>query len=76
MKIVSKSKAASLGILSNKIVTVTNFDGGKYKGDSSDYYGRDVQDIRGVIAVFPVTRYDDDGKYISLKCVCEARFTI
>lgn len=76
MKIVSKSTANKLGIASNKIVTVSNFDGGKYKGNASDYYGRDVQDLNGVIAVFPVTRYDNDGKYISLKCICEARFTI
>ena len=76
MKIVSKSTATKLGIDSNKIVTVSNFDGGKYRGTPKDYYGRDVQDLRGVIAVFPITRYDNDGKYVSLKCVCEARYTI
>ncbi|NCB60231.1 MAG: DUF987 family protein, partial [Gammaproteobacteria bacterium] len=33
------------------------------------YYGREVQDIRGVLAVFAERRQDRQGPHIILRCV-------
>lgn len=44
------------------------FDMGKYRGAPADYVGREVPDVRGVVAVYPVSRKDADGPYVALLC--------
>ncbi len=50
---------------------VGKFDRGKYKGKPSDYFGNEVQDIPGVIAVYPVSSRDRHGPFVALRSLSE-----
>lgn len=67
MLIISKSKARAKAVKNE----TGRFDLGKYKWDGSikHYYGMEVPDIPGVVAVYPEQRKDKDGPYVALICV-------
>ena len=44
------------------------YDMGKYKGTAHDYYGRDVDVLDGVVAIWPETRRDRSGSYVVFWC--------
>jgi len=72
MKVTSKPEALRHFRISNTSVPrLGKFDSGKYRwtGRAADYVGRDVPDIGGVVAVFPVRRQDQDGPYTQLIAV-------
>lgn len=76
MKVTTKRHADTLLVGSlfkaGRTHNVDRFDSGKYKGVPSQYVGRDVPDVRGVLAVYPVARRDADGPYVQLMSVSEA----
>ena len=45
------------------------YDNGKYAGKPSDFIGKEVRDLTGVIAIYPVSRKNKDGKYVQLMCI-------
>jgi len=70
MKIVKKSEAMKI-LKTDKSATITKFCTGKYawNGSAKDYYGKEVPDCTGVLAVFIERRQDDDGAYGLMRCV-------
>jgi len=71
MKIVTKKQAFYLSVdsLFTKGGTKTEtsrFDMGKYAGPPSRLIGMEVPDIKGVVAVYPVSRSDKNGPYVAL----------
>lgn len=68
------TRAEALAIHKARPATeLTRFDRGKYKwhGSSAHYLGREVPDIRGVLAVFVARRQDADGPYTAVMAVSE-----
>lgn len=49
----------------------SRFDRGKYKwtGSVRDYYGKEVPDFPGIIAVYPEQRKDSYGPFVALIAV-------
>ncbi|MCF2395092.1 DUF987 domain-containing protein [Enterobacter hormaechei subsp. xiangfangensis] len=70
MKIISKLQAMAL-YRQHPGSRLFRFCTGKYKlsGSICDYAGREVQDIRGVLAVFAERRQDRNGPYVILLSV-------
>ena len=70
MKIISKRQAMVL-YRQYPGSRVFRFCTGKYKwsGSICHYAGREVQDIRGVLAVFAERRQDRNGHYVILRSV-------
>lgn len=71
MKIITKRQADRLlveGLFKpGGTPRVGNYDMGKYKAPPKELIGREVADIEGVLAVFPVRQRDGWGPYTSLK---------
>lgn len=70
MKIISKRRAMAL-YQQNPGSRLFRFSAGKYKwsGSICHYAGREVEDIRGVLAVFAERRQDRNGPYVILRSV-------
>lgn len=70
MKIISKRQAMTIYRQHPKS-RLFRFCTGKYKwyGSVYHYTGREVPDIRGVLAVFAERRQDRNGPYVVLRCV-------
>lgn len=70
MKIISKRQAMAL-YRQHPGSRLFRFCTGKYKrsGSIGHYAGREVQDIRGVLAVFAERRQDRNGPYVILRSV-------
>ncbi|KGM61590.1 hypothetical protein EL76_0055 [Escherichia coli G3/10] len=70
MKIISKRQAMAI-YRQHSESRLSRFCRGKYhwSGSVCHYYGREVQDIRGVLAVFAERRQDRQGPHIILRCV-------
>lgn len=70
MKIISKRQAMRI-YRQHPESRLFAFSTGHYQwhGSVCHYYGRDVQDIAGVLAVFAERRQDRSGPYASLRCV-------
>lgn len=53
------------------------FSPGKYRwqGSVRHYVGQEVDDIAGVLAVWPERRHDADGPYACLMCLSEPQIT-
>lgn len=70
MKIISKRQAMHIYRQHPKS-RLFAFCTGRYRwtGSVCHYTGRDVQDIRGVLAVFAERRQDRHGPYAVLRCV-------
>ena len=70
MKIISKRQAMTL-YRQHPGSRLFRFSTGKYKwsGSVCQYAGREVQDIRGVLAVFAECRQDRNGPYVILRSV-------
>ena len=72
MKIIKRSEAMKMQkrIFPHGIfLKISRFDGGKYKGPGKRLIGREVSDIKTVAAVYPVSKYDQDGPYVALYCL-------
>ena len=70
MKIISKRQAMTL-YRQHPGSRLFRFSTGKFKGSGSicHYAGREVEDIRGVLAVFAERRQDRNGPYVILRSV-------
>ncbi|MEW7107055.1 DUF987 domain-containing protein [Acinetobacter baumannii] len=70
MKIISKRQAMAL-YRQHPGSRLFCFSTGKYKwsGSACHYAGREVEDIRGVLAVFAERRQDRNGPYVILRSV-------
>lgn len=70
MNIVSKAVAMTYLVGDREI---HKFDNGKYKwtGSARDYLGKEVQQCRGVHAVYAERRTDKNGPYAQLMCVSD-----
>ncbi len=70
MKIISKRQAMTL-YRQYPQSRLFRFCTGKYawSGSICHYHGWEVQDIRGVLAVFAERRQDRNGPYVILRCV-------
>lgn len=70
MKIISKRQAMTIYRLHPES-RLFRFCTGKYRwsGSVCHYYGREVQDINGVLAVFAERRQDRNGPYVCLRSV-------
>lgn len=70
MKIISKRQAMTL-YRQHPGSRLFRFSTGKYKwsGSICHYAGREVEDIRGVLAVFAERRQDRNGPYVILRSV-------
>ncbi|EAT8670171.1 DUF987 domain-containing protein [Salmonella enterica] len=70
MKIISKRQAMTV-YRQHPESRLFHFCSGKYvwSGSVCHYAGREVQDIRGVLAVFAERRQDRSGPYVVLRCV-------
>ncbi|EOZ3813721.1 DUF987 domain-containing protein [Citrobacter youngae] len=70
MKIISKRQAMAI-YRQHPQSRLFRFCTGKYhwSGSVCHYYGRNVQDISGVLAVFAERRQDRNGPYIVLRSV-------
>lgn len=70
MKIISKRQAMTL-YRQHPGSRLFRFITGKYKwsGSTCHYVGREVEDIRGVLAVFAERRQDRNGPYVILRSV-------
>ncbi len=70
MKIISKRQAMAI-YRQHSESRLSRFCTGKYRWSGSvwHYYGREVQDIRGVLAVFAERRQDRQGPHIILRCI-------
>ncbi|MDK9362947.1 DUF987 family protein [Lelliottia wanjuensis] len=70
MKIISKRQAMTL-YRQHPDSRLFRFSTGKYKwsGSISNYAGREVKDINGVLAVFAEHRQDRNGPYVVLRSV-------
>ncbi|WP_312701537.1 DUF987 family protein [Escherichia coli] len=70
MKIISKRQAMAL-YRQHPGSRLFRFCTGKYKCSCSicHYAGREVQDIRGVLAVFAERRQDRNGPYVILRSI-------
>ncbi|HBL6926172.1 TPA: DUF987 domain-containing protein [Citrobacter koseri] len=70
MKIISKHQAMTL-YRQHPGSRLFRFSTGKYKwsGSICHYAGREVEDIRGVLAVFAERRQDRNGPYVILRSV-------
>lgn len=70
MKIISKRQAMAI-YRQHSESRLFRFYTGKYKwsGSICHYHGREVQDIRGVLAVFAERRQDRNGPYVILRSV-------
>ncbi|HDS3053383.1 TPA: DUF987 family protein [Morganella morganii] len=70
MKIISKRKAMAL-YRRHPGSRLFRFRTGKYKwsGSICHYAGREVEDVRGVLAVFAECRQDLHGPYVTLRSV-------
>lgn len=70
MRIITKREADRLQTDSlftpGGTLSKSRFDLGKYKGRPSDYIGREVPTLPGVMAVFPARLKDRDGPYVVL----------
>ncbi|NRE97360.1 DUF987 family protein [Klebsiella variicola] len=69
MKIISKRRAMTL-YRQHPGSRLFRFSAGKYKwsGSICHYAGREVEDIRGVLAVFAERRQDRNGPYVIFRC--------
>lgn len=70
MKIISKRQAMAI-YRQHPGSRLFRFCKGKYKwsGSIRHYAGREVEDIRGVLAVFAERRQDRNGPYVILRSV-------
>ncbi|HBM3076194.1 TPA: DUF987 family protein [Klebsiella oxytoca] len=70
MKIISKRQAMTIYRLHPES-RLFRFCTGKYRvsGSICHYYGREVQDINGVLAVFAERRQGRNGPYVCLRSV-------
>lgn len=70
MKIISKRQAMTI-YRRHPQSRLFRFCTGKYRrsGSVCHYAGREVQDIRGVLAVFAERSQDRNGPYVILRCV-------
>ncbi|MES0321196.1 DUF987 domain-containing protein [Citrobacter sedlakii] len=70
MKIISKRQAMTI-YRQHPQSRLFRFCTGRYhwSGSVCHYAGREVQDIRGVLAVFAERRQDRCGPYVVLRCV-------
>ncbi|WP_426818237.1 DUF987 domain-containing protein [Winslowiella sp. 2C04] len=70
MKIISKRQAMTI-YRQHPQTRLFRFCTGKYhwSGSVCYYYGREVQDINGVLAVFAERRQDCSGPYVCLRSV-------
>lgn len=70
MKIISKHQAMAI-YRQHPESRLFRFSTGKYQwyGSVCHYYGREVQNINGVLAVFAERRQDRKGPYVSLRSV-------
>lgn len=70
MKIISKRQAMAIYRLYPES-RLFRFCTGKYRwsGSVCHYYGHEVQDIKGVLAVFAERRQDRNGPYVCLRSV-------
>jgi len=70
MKIISKRRAMTL-YRQHPGSRLFRFSVGKYKwsGSICHYAGREVEDIRGVLAVFAERRQDRNGPYVIFRSV-------
>ncbi|MGS0639446.1 DUF987 domain-containing protein [Citrobacter sp. VF227] len=70
MKIIPKRQAMTL-YRQHPQSRLFRFCTGKYawSGSICHYHDREVQDIRGVLAVFAERRQDRNGPYVILRCV-------
>ena len=75
LQIISKAKADKILVdslfnpVNGRTLNRMKLDNGKYK-PGEKYIGREVQASDGVLAVYPVSRNDNDGAYTQLMCVC------
>lgn len=71
MKIITAREADKLHVESlfnpGGTLVVGRFDKGKYRGKPSDYIGREVPDVSGVVAVYPFAGRDSEGPYVGLR---------
>jgi IMP cyclohydrolase len=78
MKVVTKAQASSVLLDSlfrpGRTLVTGKFDNGKYRVDQS-FIGREVKDLPGVHAVYPVHKRDGDGPYVQLMCISEPHTT-
>ncbi|MDU4994058.1 DUF987 family protein [Klebsiella pneumoniae] len=70
MKIISKRRAMTL-YRQHPGSRQFRFSAGKYKwsGSICHYAGREVEDIRGILAVFAERRQDRNGPYVIFRSV-------
>lgn len=70
MKIISKRRAMTL-YRQHPRSRLFRFSAGKYKwsGSICHYAGREVEDIRGILAVFAERRQDRNGPYVIFRSV-------
>ncbi|CAM7067069.1 TPA: DUF987 family protein [Klebsiella pneumoniae] len=70
MKIISKRRAMTL-YRQHPGSRLFRFSAGKYKwsGSICHYAGREVEDIRGILAVFAERRQDRNGPYVIFRSV-------
>ncbi|NTZ39832.1 DUF987 domain-containing protein [Enterobacter sp. JMULE2] len=70
MKIIPKRQAMTI-YRQHPQARLFRFCRGKYqwRGSICHYYGREVQNICGVLAVFAERRQDRSGPYVTLRCV-------
>ncbi|EFJ5808569.1 DUF987 domain-containing protein [Escherichia coli] len=70
MKIISKRRTMTL-YRQHPGSRLFRFSAGKYKcsGSICHYAGREVEDIRGVLAVFAERRQDRNGPYVIFRSV-------
>ena len=78
MKVVTKAQAKKILLnslfrpINGSTLITEKFDDGTYRVDQS-YIDRDVNDLPGVHAVYPVRKRDRDGPYVQLMCITEPR---
>lgn len=76
MKVVTKAQARNVMLeslftpINGRTLVTGKFDNGKYRVDQS-FIGREVKDLPGVHAVYPVRKRDRDGPYVQLMSISE-----
>lgn len=75
MKIIKKTTADKLALeslfkpINGRSLKVERFDSGKYATPASAFVGKEVVELEGVHAVYPVRKQDKNGAYVALYCL-------
>lgn len=76
MKVVTKALARNVMLeslftpINGRTLVTGKFDNGKYRVDQS-FIGREVKDLPGVHAVYPVRKRERDGPYVQHMSISE-----